>query len=67
MSRENKDARDNFERLLDLYCREVITEKELTERLNREKATRRESLIRYLDLYLDGRIDKEAFIAVLDE
>ena len=67
MNRESKDARENFERLLDLYCRDVITEKELTERLNREKAVRRERLIRYLDLYLDGRIDKEAFIAVLNE
>jgi hypothetical protein len=52
------------ERLFNLYCNGVITEEEMRERL---KADRRESLIRYLDLYLDGRIDLEALIAVLEE
>lgn len=59
----------NFEqRILDLYCQDMLTEEEAKERIaEREKAERRKAIERYLNLYLEGHITKEDLIAVLSE
>ena len=52
------------EKIIELYCRDLITKEEAKKHL---EAERRKSIERYLDLYLDGHITKEALIDVLAE
>ena len=54
--------------LFELYCQDIITKDELKERfIDRQKAERRKSIERYLDLFLEGHITKEALVDVLAE
>ena len=59
----------NFEqRILELYCQDMITKEEAKERiLEREKAQRREAIERYLNLYLEGHITKDELLDALTE
>lgn len=52
------------ERILELYCEDLITKEEAKKHL---EAERRKSIERYLDLYLEGHITKEALIDALSE
>ena len=62
-------SKDYFEQLLiELYCQDMITKEEMKERLiQKEKADRKKSIERYLDLYLEGQITKEDLIDTLSE
>jgi hypothetical protein len=51
-------------KLFELYCKGVITEDKLTEKL---KLAKRKAIERYLDLYLEGCITKDDLIDVLSE
>lgn len=60
---------EKFEKiLLDLYCNEIITKDELKERIaKREKAERRKTIERYLNLYIEGHITKDDLLDTLSE
>ena len=59
----------NFEqRILELYCMDMLTEQEAKERIiERKKAQRKEAIERYLDLYLEGHITKDELLDALTE
>ena len=56
------------ERILELYCQDMITKEEAKERIaEREKAERRKSIERYLELFLEGHITKDDLLDALNE
>jgi hypothetical protein len=52
------------ERILELYCKDLITEEEVKDRL---KSERKKGIERYLDLFLEGHITREQLIDALCE
>lgn len=63
------DTRKYFEKMIiDAYCNGDITKEEAKERIaEREKAERRKAIERYLDLYIEDRITKDALLDTLSE
>lgn len=59
----------NFEqRILDLYCKDMLTEEEAKKRIaERQKAERRKAVEGYLNLYLEGHITKDELLDTLSE
>lgn len=55
-------------KLFELYCKDIITEDELTEMIAKKiKLEKMKTIERYLDLYLEGCITKYDLLDVLSE